>query len=112
MSIVGTVMPASSASVSRPLDALLTEVRELATGRAVRGLVEPILGSTAFAFGAGLILLALAQARQASGAAFVAAYVAGVELETRIANGVHFHHYEKGWHPTSTLGVFGCQPFS
>src|SRR5690606_26237680 len=21
---------------------------------------------------------------------------------------VHFHHYMKGWHPTATLGVFGC----
>jgi len=53
-------------------------------------------------------LLALAQARHASGRALIAAYVAGVETETRIAHGVHFHHYEKGWHPTSTLGVFGA----
>ena len=53
-------------------------------------------------------LLALAQANGASGRAFVAAYVVGVETETRIAAGVHFHHYEKGWHPTSTLGVFGA----
>ena len=22
--------------------------------------------------------------------------------------GVNFHHYEKGWHPTATLGVFGA----
>src|SRR5439155_26294953 len=28
--------------------------------------------------------------------------------ETRIGRGVHFHHYEKGWHPTATLGVFGA----
>ena len=42
------------------------------------------------------------------GKAFVAAYVAGFETETRIARGVHFHHYEKGWHPTATLGVFGA----
>ncbi len=53
-------------------------------------------------------LLALAQARGASGRALLAAYVVGVEAETRIAKGVHFHHYEKGWHPTSTLGVFGA----
>jgi 2-methylcitrate dehydratase PrpD len=37
----------------------------------------------------------------------LAAYVAGWEAETRIARGVNFHHYEKGWHPTATLGVFG-----
>jgi 2-methylcitrate dehydratase PrpD len=38
---------------------------------------------------------------------FITAYVAGFETETRIARGVHFHHYKKGWHPTATLGVFG-----
>jgi len=39
---------------------------------------------------------------------FITAYVAGFETETRIARSVHFHHYEKGWHPTATLGVFGA----
>ncbi len=39
---------------------------------------------------------------------FLAAFVAGFETETRIARAVHFHHYEKGWHPTATLGVFGA----
>jgi len=53
-------------------------------------------------------LFALADARGASGQAFIAAYVVGFETETRIARGVHFHHYEKGWHPTATLGVFGA----
>jgi 2-methylcitrate dehydratase PrpD len=42
------------------------------------------------------------------GRAFITAYVAGFETETRIGRGVHFHHYEKGWHPTATLGVFGA----
>ena len=53
-------------------------------------------------------LFALADARGASGHDFINAYVAGFETETRIARGVHFHHYEKGWHPTATLGVFGA----
>lgn len=43
-----------------------------------------------------------------SGSDFIAAYVAGVEVETRIGRAVNFHHYEKGWHPSSTLGVFGA----
>src|SRR5439155_11237563 len=43
-----------------------------------------------------------------SGKAFIAAYTAGVECETKLARAVHFHHYEKGWHPTSTLGTFGA----
>jgi 2-methylcitrate dehydratase PrpD len=53
-------------------------------------------------------MFALADLRDCDGRAFVAAYVAGFETETRIARGVHFHHYEKGWHPTATLGVFGA----
>ncbi|HTZ38281.1 MAG TPA: MmgE/PrpD family protein [Stellaceae bacterium] len=53
-------------------------------------------------------LFALAETWDCDGRAFIAAYVAGFETETRIARGVHFHHYEKGWHPTATLGVFGA----
>jgi 2-methylcitrate dehydratase PrpD len=53
-------------------------------------------------------MFALADMEDCDGRAFLAAYVAGFETETRIARGVHFHHYEKGWHPTATLGVFGA----
>ncbi len=53
-------------------------------------------------------LFALAETRATQGRDFIAAYVAGWETETRIARGVNFHHYEKGWHPTATLGVFGA----
>ena len=53
-------------------------------------------------------LFALADAVPANGRDFIAAYVAGFETETRIARAVNFHHYEKGWHPTATLGVFGA----
>jgi 2-methylcitrate dehydratase PrpD len=52
-------------------------------------------------------LWALAEESGANGESFIAAYVAGFETETRIGRAVNFHHYEKGWHPTSTLGVFG-----
>ena len=53
-------------------------------------------------------LFAVAETNGASGRDFIAAYVAGWETETRIARGINFHHYEKGWHPTATLGVFGA----
>ncbi len=53
-------------------------------------------------------LFALSETRALDGRAFITAYVAGWETETRIARGVNFHHYEKGWHPTATLGVFGA----
>ena len=52
-------------------------------------------------------LFALADEVGASGRDFITAYVAGFEAETKIALGVNFHHYTKGWHPTATLGVFG-----
>jgi 2-methylcitrate dehydratase PrpD len=53
-------------------------------------------------------LIALAQWLGASGRAVALAYVVGFETECRIARGVHFHHYDKGWHPTATLGIFGA----
>lgn len=53
-------------------------------------------------------LIALAEERRASGREILVAYVAGFETETALGRGVNFHHYEKGWHPTATLGVFGA----
>ena len=53
-------------------------------------------------------LIGLAEERKSSGADVLVAYVAGVEAETCLGLGVNFHHYEKGWHPTATLGVFGA----
>lgn len=52
--------------------------------------------------------LALGEMLGCSGRDIVLAYVVGYEAEVRIARGVHWHHYDKGWHPTATLGVFGA----
>ncbi len=51
-------------------------------------------------------LFALADETGASGREFLLAYVTGFEVETKIALGLHFHHYTKGWHPT---GAFRCR---
>lgn len=53
-------------------------------------------------------LIALAEETGASGRDVLVAYVVGFEIETCLGRGVNFHHYEKGWHPTATLGVFGA----
>lgn len=53
-------------------------------------------------------LLALAEARRASGRDLLVSYLVGVEIQLRLARAVNFHHYNKGWHPTGTLGVFGA----
>jgi len=54
------------------------------------------------------LLFALAEERGATGRALITAYVVGVETEIRLARAVNFHHYDKGWHPTATLGIFGA----
>ena len=53
-------------------------------------------------------LFALADETGASGRDFVAAYVAGFEAECKISMGVNFYQYTRGWHPTTTIGVFGA----
>jgi 2-methylcitrate dehydratase PrpD len=52
-------------------------------------------------------LIPLGEMLGSSGRELVTAYVVGFETECRIGRGVHHHHYEKGWHPTATLGIFG-----
>ena len=51
-------------------------------------------------------LLALSEMRNVSGAQIIAAYVAGFETMAALGRTLHMHHYQKGWHPTATLGVF------
>jgi len=53
-------------------------------------------------------LFALADEHLVDGRAFIVAYVAGFETECKLALGVNFHHYSKGWHATATLGVHGA----
>jgi 2-methylcitrate dehydratase PrpD len=53
-------------------------------------------------------IIALGEEIDASGKSIIEAYVSGFETGTGIGRGVNFYHYEKGWHPTATLGVFGA----
>src|SRR5277367_5428234 len=52
--------------------------------------------------------LALAEQRGLSGAAMLHAFILGCEVECRIGNAVSPGHYARGWHITSTCGVFGA----
>ena len=58
------------------------------------------------------VLFALAQTRPAaaplSGAQLLLAFILGVEVECRIGNAVSPGHYQRGWHITSSCGVFGA----
>lgn len=52
-------------------------------------------------------VLAVGQYLKASGQRVLEAYIKGFEVEAKLATLVNFEHYDKGWHPTATLGVFG-----
>ena len=53
-------------------------------------------------------LFALAELRRVSGAELLTAFVLGFEIECRIGGAISPGHYAKGWHITSTCGVFGA----
>jgi 2-methylcitrate dehydratase PrpD len=53
-------------------------------------------------------LFALAEARGASGAELVHAFILGVEVSCRVGNGLMPHHYRRGAHITATCGIFGA----
>ena len=51
---------------------------------------------------------ALAEARGASGADVLGAYLAGFEVDTWFGRQMIPRHYDSGWHATSSLGIFGA----
>ena len=53
-------------------------------------------------------LLSLAELRHVTGPQFLLAFVIGFEIECRIGGAISPGHYPKGWHITSTCGVFGA----
>mgnify|MGYP003332891240 FL=1 len=86
-----------------PLDAALIN------GTAAHALDYDNATNTMFGHASATMMPALIAAGEAfggSGRDLLAAHVAGFEAGARLGRGVNMHHYEKGWHPTSTLGVF------
>jgi 2-methylcitrate dehydratase PrpD len=53
-------------------------------------------------------LFAFAEAYGLTGPELLLAFVLGVEAECRIGNAMSPGHYRRGWHITSTCGVFGA----
>ncbi|ATN36614.1 hypothetical protein ACO34A_22765 (plasmid) [Rhizobium sp. ACO-34A] len=49
-----------------------------------------------------------AQGRPVDGRALIEAFVLGAEVTCRLGNALHPVHYARGWHITSTCGVFGA----
>ena len=52
-------------------------------------------------------LLAYSQQHKVTGSEFLLALILGMEFECRIGNAISPYHYNRGWHITSTCGVFG-----
>ncbi|MGE0717585.1 MAG: MmgE/PrpD family protein [Alphaproteobacteria bacterium] len=52
-------------------------------------------------------ILALGEEVGASGAACLDAYLVGLEVMTRLGEGMNLVHYHRGWHTTLSLGVTG-----
>ncbi len=53
-------------------------------------------------------LLALAEESGASGRELITAYVVGFEVECKIGRCDGYYQYSRGWHPTTTIGIFGA----
>jgi 2-methylcitrate dehydratase PrpD len=53
-------------------------------------------------------LFSLARTHRVSGPALLHAFILGMETSCRLGNAVTPGHYERGWHITSTCGVFGA----
>jgi len=53
-------------------------------------------------------LLAFAELRHASGPDLLLAFILGNEVQARIGLAISPSHYDRGWHITSTCGVFGA----
>lgn len=53
-------------------------------------------------------LIAVGELRASSGREALTAFVAGLEVQARIADLVGNDHYRRGWHSTATLGSFGA----
>lgn len=52
-------------------------------------------------------IFAAAEELGVSGHAVLDAYIVGLQAQTIVGEGVNLAHYERGWHSTSTIGVFG-----
>ncbi len=53
-------------------------------------------------------LLGVGELEDVSGRELIKAYVIGFEAECHLAGPISPGHYERGWHATSTFGVFGA----
>ena len=54
------------------------------------------------------VVLALGEQENINGRKALEAFTIGVEVACAISRGINPHHYKKGWHATSSVGIFGA----
>jgi 2-methylcitrate dehydratase PrpD len=52
--------------------------------------------------------LAVGERQHATGAQVLEAFLTGFEVECKISEAIHPHHYKKGFHSSGTVGTFGA----
>ena len=52
--------------------------------------------------------LAVGERQRVSGTQFLEAFLTGFEVECKISESIHPHHYKKGFHSSGTVGTFGA----
>ncbi|NIW51522.1 MAG: MmgE/PrpD family protein, partial [Candidatus Korarchaeota archaeon] len=52
--------------------------------------------------------LAVAEMIDCSGLELVDAFIAGFEVECKLAEAIRPEHYRRGFHTTATIGIFGA----
>jgi 2-methylcitrate dehydratase PrpD len=106
-SVLGTALrvPASQAALANGVagHALDYDDTQLSTSKeAVYGLLThpttPVLAAA----------LAIGEKQKISGVELLLAYIAGVEVECRIADSINPRHYQSGFHSTATMGGLGA----
>lgn len=66
---------------------------------------ETVIHGTAACFPA---VLAVAESKRLNGRDLLTAFILGFDVSIRIGLGLGSYHYERGWHSTSTSGIFGA----
>lgn len=52
--------------------------------------------------------LAVGERQHATGRQFLEAFLTGFEVECKISEAIHSHHYKQGFHSSGTVGTFGA----
>ncbi len=106
--LTGDAGPCSIIGSDRRADPLRAAMVNGATGHALDfDDTSPVMGGHATV---PLLpaILAVAQEQGRSGAEVMTAYAVGMEVQSRIGTSIGPDHYGRGWHTTSTIGVFGA----